>query len=315
MDILERLLSDIVAVVSSSTGDVLLLSTVLTLFVMIAFLGLWVYNRKKFQNLSHQIPASVVKNYLDTIIQNSTSLKDSLFRGGGLEVGQGVPSVKPVQDLSSGGVDTSHLQEQINQKNAEIASLRETVSEKDKIIADLEKKLSEAMAAAASGDSGEQIQSLMAERDQLASDLQAARDQLANAPAGGGDSEALRSDLDIVTKERDELQEKLSEYAIIEEDLADLKKLQKENEELKAQLAGGGAAVAAAAATEAVAEEAPPVAEEESEEDLEAAMAAAIDEAEPEAEAQVAAEEAPADESGEEKSAEELLSEFEKMLG
>jgi hypothetical protein len=56
----------------------------------------WFYNRKKFHQLTHEIPASVVKNYLDSIIQNSTSLKSSLFRGGGLDMGNGIPSVVPV---------------------------------------------------------------------------------------------------------------------------------------------------------------------------------------------------------------------------
>lgn len=42
------------------------------LFILSAIL-IWVYlyNRKKYHNLKHQIPASVVKNYLDSIIQNS----------------------------------------------------------------------------------------------------------------------------------------------------------------------------------------------------------------------------------------------------
>lgn len=315
MDVIQRLLTDVVELVARSTGDVLLITVLFTLFVITVFFGMWVYNRRKFQNLSHQIPATVVKSYLDTIIQNSTSLKESLFRGGGLDVGEGIPSIKPVGDLSSGGVDTSHLQEQINQKNAEISSLKGTVTQKDGIIADLERKLKEAQDALASGDSGAQIAELTSERDQLKIDLQAAQDALAAASAGGGEADpALQGQLDDVTKERDALKEKLDEYAIIEEDLANLKKLQKENEELKAQLAGGAAVAAAAPAA---AEEPPPPAEEpaaeEEEEDLEAAMAAAIGEADAPAE-EAPAEEAPAEE-GEEKSAEELLSEFEKMLG
>ncbi|MFZ8932611.1 MAG: hypothetical protein ACO20H_13095 [Bacteriovoracaceae bacterium] len=311
MDILERLLSDTLAVVTNSTGDILLISIILTTFVLVIFMGIWAHNRRKFQNLSHQIPASVVKNYLDTIIQNSTSLKDSLFRGGGLEIGQGIPSVKPVQDLSSGGVDSSLLQEQLNQKLAEISSIKGQLSEKDQAIIDLEKKLQEAQALASSGDSGEQIQALTSEKDQLASELKAAQDALAAASEAGGDDSEIKGQLESVTKERDDLQDRLGEYAIIEEDLADLKRLQKENKELKDQLAGGGAAPAAEP-------EAEPVAEEEPKENVEEAVAAAIEESEAPAEetAEAAAEEpAKKEEGGEEKSAEELLSEFEKMLG
>jgi hypothetical protein len=303
MDILERLLSDTLAVVTNSTGDILLISLIMTAFVLVIFIGIWAHNRRKFQNLSHQIPASVVKNYLDTIIQNSNSLKDSLFRGGGLEMGQGVPSVKPVQDLSAGGVDSSLLQEQLNQKIAEISSVKGQLSEKDQAIVDLENKLKEAQAAVASGDSGEQIQSLTNERDGLAAELKAAQDALAAAPEAGSDDGELKGELESVTKERDELKDRLGEYAIIEEDLADLKRLQKENQELKDQLAG------APAVEEAAPAEPEPVAEEKPEENVEEAVAAAIEESEP------PAEEAPKQKEGEEKSAEELLSEFEKMLG
>ena len=60
---------------------------VAVLFVILALIIVyWVYYRKKLHDLTHQIPASVVKNYLDSIIANSNSLKSSLFRGGGLEM-------------------------------------------------------------------------------------------------------------------------------------------------------------------------------------------------------------------------------------
>ena len=75
------------------------------LFVILA--AYWWHYRRKFNELKHQIPAQVVKNYLDSIIQNSSALKSSLFRGGGLDVEDGIPSVVPTASLRSTPVQVS----------------------------------------------------------------------------------------------------------------------------------------------------------------------------------------------------------------
>jgi len=311
----------------------------ISLLVLILFgallIGYWIYNRRKFQELTHQIPASVVKNYLDTIIQNSTALKSSLFRGGGLDIGDGVPSVIPVGQLPQGNVTSSGANpEEINQKNAEIALLKRKVSEKEKTIEELEKLLAQAKAAGGGDNSGaaEEIEKLQDQVSDLKEQLAKAKSDLENMPASGGGDEALQGQLESVTKERDEYKDRLTEYEIIEDELANLKRLQQENEQLKkslAELQGGAPAPAAAAAPEPEEEPAPveePVAEEvapaedTSGEDLMAQMAAAMNDPAPAEEPAVEA--AGGDEElgvpanqGQQKSAEELLSEFEKMLG
>lgn len=325
--------------ISETPDEVLLFSFSLLSLVGLALAVYWFYNRRKMHQLSHQIPASVVKNYLDSIIQNSSALKSSLFRGGGLELGEGIPSVVPVGELPSGnvplasGVDADEL----NQRLAEIAKLTKRLAEKDNTVRELEDKLREAQANHGVVDNSGEVQKLKSEIARL----EAMLDQASSAPAaasGSGDDEALRAELENVKAERDDLKERLMEYEIIEEDLANLKRLQQENEQLKRQLAGDGAPAPAPAAAAPVAEEveepeepAPePVAEAEpeseaSEMSLEDEMAAAIAEPpkaeEPEAEEVAAApeekEEEPAAKpaAGDQKSAEELLSEFEKMLG
>ena len=60
--------------------------------------------------------------------------------------------------------------------------------------------------------------------------------ELAAASASSGGDGAIKAELGKVTKERDELKERLMEYEIIEEDF-DLKRLQQENEQLKATIA------------------------------------------------------------------------------
>ena len=105
------------------------------------------------------------------------------------------------------------------------------------------------------------------------------------------------------------------EYAIIEEDLANLKRLQQENDQLKAELNNLRKNAPAAIASEII----PEAVEEE--EDLEAMMAQAIADSKPAGSQKAAPQvmdlaknEDPVEEV-EQKSAEELLSEFEKMLG
>lgn len=74
------------------SDNVFYISFALLLLVIVLFVVYWFYTRKKMQELQHQIPATVLKNYLDSVIQNSNALKSSLFRGGGLEAGEGINS-------------------------------------------------------------------------------------------------------------------------------------------------------------------------------------------------------------------------------
>ena len=333
-------------ILTKFTEEAINISILVLLITMCALVATWLYYRKKFRELKHEIPASIVKDYLDAIIQNSTSLKSQLFRGGGLEVGDGVPSVMPLNRLPGSAIGISGSGEDVAQKNAEISMLRNMVTEKERMRQELEEKLLQMQELLDGNSSAEEVQILKEEIETLRSELEAAQRKAASGGgAGKADAETLKQ-LQVVTKERDELKERLMEYEIIEEDLANLKRLQQENEQLKKSLAalqkgdgaGAAAAMAAVAAApaiaEAVEEEAAPeetqteiaapkeeaitsapAAEPEAEDDLEAAMAAALRGEEPKLEEATPALEEPkpsADEN--EKSAEELLSEFEKML-
>lgn len=270
----------------------------------------WFYTRRKMHELKHQIPAKVLKNYLDSVIENSNALKSSLFRGGGLETVEGIPSVFPTSSLPTGNVRDNS--DELARKNAEISSLHSQITNKNSQIQELERLLKERPAA--SGKEAETISKLNAEVTNLQNLLDAARADVASAGEGGSGI-----DPEVVTaleNEKKELLNRLKEYEIIEEDLANLRRLQQENEQLKetiSKMQSGAPAPAPAAEISSA-----PV--DDSEEDLEAAMAAAISESQ--APAAPAAPVAAADDDmmvpsneGEQKSAEELLSEFEKMLG
>lgn len=208
------------------------------------FLWLWFSNRRKYHNLKHAIPATVVKSYLDSIIQNSTALKSSLFRGGGLDVaGGGVPSVMPLQALSGGdglavsGAPSTALLEEINQKKAYIASLESQLSSTQGSQREIETKLNQSQGNLNSAENKvKELEKLLA-------------DARNNAGAAGGNDAGLKKELDMVTRERDEIRDRLKEFEIISDDLANLKRLQQENEQLKRSLAAQGGAAPAPAPT------------------------------------------------------------------
>lgn len=274
----DNLLNSLINFLDQFSSELVVIQVGLLAITLAIIIYVYFYNRRKYHNLKHQIPASVVKNYLDSIIHNSTALKSSLFRGGGLDVDpSSIPSVLPLDQLSSStpvGVSTGGGDEALQ---AEIARLRSQLAEKDNIIKDLEAKNTELSGTIKAKD--ERI----AELERLLAEAQA--NAGAGAAAGGGD-EALQAQVAELTKERDQLKEDLAQYDIIEDDLADLKRLKQENEQLKSALDGGEMPAVSAPAPEPV-------------------MAAAEEEAAPEAEGGL----------DDDKSPEDLLSEFEKMLG
>ena len=276
-------------ILTKFTDETITVFSTLLLMTMAIIVAYWFYNRKKFHQLSHEIPASVVKNYLDSIIQNSTALKSSLFRGGGLDIGNGIPSVVPIHDLPSGNVSVGSSSEEVSQKNAEIQSLSIKLNDKSRQVTDLEKKVQDLISSSGNGS---------AESEMLKQEVQSLQVKLQEAQAAGAGNEELVAELET-------LRERLKEYEIIEEDLANLKRLQQENDQLKAELAalkkGGAAPAAPAPAAPAPAAPTPEP------------QKAATPAAEPKS---VEVKDGPEVKvENEQKSAEELLQEFEKMLG
>jgi len=240
-DMFHRFYSDFLTVITESTGDVIIYFTLVLLFVLIIFISYYVYNRRKYYKISHQIPARLVREHLNTIIKNSNALRSSLF----------------------------------NEKDlADIADLEEVST-----------------APKPPAENTDAMIALEREKRELENELKVLRDSM---------SEDIDTDLTAIIKERDELLDAISDYKILEDDLANLKKLKEENKELKAKLGTPG---------EAEVEAAPAPAEEEA---LEAAEESEIEvTAQGESEAEVKAEAV----SEEEKTSEDLLKEFEKMLG
>lgn len=316
------MVESLITLLDKFTPEILVILSGLLVITTTLFLWLWFANRRSYNLLRHQLPASVVKQYLDTVIQNSNTLKNALFRGGvegldplSLPQGHGSPinteqiaqfiSKSNPQVLVSGG-DDSELRAQLNQKISELAALQSQLSSAQSAKRELESSFAGAQA---------RIKELEA--------------LLAQAGKSGGADPALAAELEKIKKERNEFQNKLKEYEIIEDDLANLKRLQQENQQLKRALAeaSGGSVPDSIAppSIESAAKINPPedlfdeVVEDKVTQDLEQFLGGS----EPQAQAEAEAEEEPvkaaaapeaADKSNE-KSPEDLLSEFEKMLG
>ena len=104
------------------TVEVLVILIGLLFITSTLFLWLWFANRKKYQNLKHQIPANVVNDYIDSIIQNSSALKSGLFRG---DI-QGNPAVmNPIHldGIASGSGDLQALSSSKHQSRAAVSTL------------------------------------------------------------------------------------------------------------------------------------------------------------------------------------------------
>ena len=135
---MEGVLNALLNYVDKYTEEIFFLEIGFLIIIATIGISLYIYNRKKYHNLKHQIPASVVKNYLDSIIQNSTALKSSLFRGGGIDVDpSGIPSVFPLDQLAGAGqaaVGSSGGDEALR---AEVARLQAQLAEKNLVLKEI----------------------------------------------------------------------------------------------------------------------------------------------------------------------------------
>ena len=348
------MLESLITTLDKFTPEILVILSGLLVITTTLFLWLWFANRRTYNLLKHQLPASVVKTYLDSVIQNSNSLKSALFRGNEGDVSfSSMPSSMPLVGggeslaIASSGNSSGQeaaLREQLQQKLAELAALQSQLAAANSIKKELESGLAGAQARI------KELEALLAQSGKA-------------VPAASGNDAAMKAELQKITKERDELRDRLKEYEIIEDDLANLKRLQQENQQLKRALgqdptdSSPAAAAPVAAAPKAASpkgqdplagaadlfDEVPvedsPLENEVAEEDVAAALpeevAASSEESttaeleefltggsEAEAPKEVAMggseKDAPApkaEPTGNEKTPEDLLSEFEKMLG
>lgn len=182
------------------------------LFAALSLAMYWMLVRKKKRETAEWVPAALVRAYLDRVRAEEADIRFKLF-GEATTVSQApltaslTAAVAPTQVVVN-GADPA-LAKEIEALRAQLTLADQRSMEFDRVMnglkaekAALEQKLKEAQTAAAAG---------------------------APAATGAAPSEAVQ-------KELEDLRAKLQEYSVIEDDLANLKKFQKENEALKQKL-------------------------------------------------------------------------------
>jgi hypothetical protein len=265
-----------------------------------------------------------MQGYLDSVIQNSLALKSSLTRGSDLVTagGSGELSTLFKADYvgSSGSSLASTNPAEVTQKNAEISTLKSQVTEKDQMIQDLEEKMTEILSKYREAENrASELQQQVDGFTQHAQGTTQVESQVIEKIVTTQDPELLIK-LEEITKERDLLSAKLKEYEFIENDLAEIPRLNRTIEMLKQTLKQMGVDPDAPAGEVAVAEM-PATEVDNSEEEMRLAMggggseavASTVDAAmasAASAETVAAAEPAPTKNPDD-----DLLQQFEKMLG
>lgn len=246
-----------VQVLSRFTSEALFFESLAVSVLAALYLAFWILKKRKYGAANEVVPATLVKTYLSQLIGDAEGIRTQLF--GFLESGSAEPRLNLGAALNAvgGGASDPALTARVAEQAKQLETLNE---EKTKLEAEVEelKKSASANASAPTIDNS-------AETAQAQNKIKELQDKI------------------------EQLEGRLNEYSVIEDDLANLKRLQQENKKLKEELAGKGGASAAAA--DAVVAAAPAAAT--SQDELDSLLGAAPEAAAPAADP-VPAPEAPA---------------------
>jgi hypothetical protein len=295
---------------SKFTPEALLFEAFVILGLMALYLAFWVLKKRRMGSVENVVPAGLVKVYLNQLIGEAEVLRTQLFgllNGVSPAAGQQAALRVMTPDL------LSSISSQLPAAGAAPAGAPVSGADKAQLQA-LETKMTEQAKA---------MEAIVVEKTRIEKELAAAK--VAGSKAG-----AAPTDDGMVAKLQERiriLEGKLAEYSVIEDDLANLKRLQQENAQLRTALGKpvAEAKTVAETKTEAVAEakteakaetKAEPVAQAAAPAET-AAAAEAVTEAAPEAAAAPAAAPAaaaPAEAATEDANFESLVDEVEKSL-
>ncbi|MBI2711311.1 MAG: hypothetical protein HYX41_00405 [Bdellovibrio sp.] len=293
-------MENIIYLLAEFSYEFLLFIALAILTLICVYTGIWIITKRRYGVVDTQLPSGPVKAYLNAMIYDAEQLRAQLF---GI-LGAALPPdrvqfstpivVQAAAPVSASPVDSGKL-------------------------AELEAKLTEQMKA---------LDSLTNAKSQLEKDLADARSKV-GGPAGANTAQTI--ELKKAEEKIKVLESRLAEYNVIEDDLANLKRFQQENQQLKKALASAGVAAPSggknpAAAPESAPSSTPSSAAAASAEPVAAEQEMAMPEAampepagEPAQEAggpQMAEPKVPHPATGGtgEKAEEDLVAEFEKML-
>ncbi|RLA63316.1 MAG: hypothetical protein DRQ88_05790 [Epsilonproteobacteria bacterium] len=130
-DMIHRFFSDFLTVTTESTGTVVIYFSLVFLFVLVIFIIYYAYNRKKYYEISHQVPARLVREHLNTIIKNSNALKVSLFNEKDRDDIEDLPEVSATPLKTAPAVEA--LQKEKKELENELKVLRDSIGGEENI--------------------------------------------------------------------------------------------------------------------------------------------------------------------------------------
>lgn len=218
---------------SKFTPEALLFEALLILILVTGYAAFWVLRKRRYGSVKNALPSGPVQAYLNELILSAEQLRAQLF---GLLGNQNPDLLKhPGFGIGTGmgaGAGPS-LQSLLTPPAAGAVSAGITDPEVQKKVQALEARMVEQTRA---------LETLVSDKSRLETELVTAKSAAANVSSsmpsfGGGDSSAADAALQ---KRVAELEARLAEYNVIEDDLANLKRLQQENTLLKSQLNQAG---------------------------------------------------------------------------
>ena len=251
---------------SKFTPEALIFELLAICILLASYTAFYVMRKRRLGTMEETVPTGVVKAYLNELIVDAQNMRALLFgllhgrdmsgnpmlhqmmgqsMGGGMQamggmIGAGVPSGGMINATGATTiipVDPLALQNYL--KNAGV-----TIDPTDlpKIQQVIESQLS---------DQASRLALIQAEKERIEQEL-ASTKVVADKAAHMGDYDAKSAELLALKKKIADMETRLTEYSIIEDDLADLKRLQAENKTLRDQVqtATEQAQAASAAANE-----------------------------------------------------------------
>jgi hypothetical protein len=219
---------------SKFTHEALLFEALALFLGVFGYAIFYLIRKRKYGVAGKEVPANVMKVYLAHLMGDAEEIRTQLF---GL-LGKGESSARLMANLQF-QADMPNVPSAGAGAMLAGAPVATTQFVQDPKLADKLKELEKKL--------GEQANAL----DTVLNEKMKLEEELANAKTDGDDKPADKGGPDRAAPLQErvkQLEAQLAEYAIIEDDLANLKRLQKENKTLKQQIADSGQNPAAPAA-------------------------------------------------------------------
>jgi hypothetical protein len=195
-------------ILAQFTTEILLILAGIIFALICWWTSFWILQKRRYGAIETDIPSGPVKAYLNELIFNAEQLRTQLFGiTGSKEGAKFVPPTRPTTSSNNDSSANAALQKQLE-------ILQTKINEQEK-----------------------QISSLTAEK--LPTQEAVTAGSSSSTGTTGADAEAFKK-LQIKTSE---LENRLTEYSILEDDLIHLSKLTKENTQLKALLTEKGISI------------------------------------------------------------------------